>query len=509
MEEEMEIEPVFEVREIDLDYEFDAVQFFDFTREESPSESRDAELWFESLPSYPPSPFVTKLILGEENLMENVTTPAKYKEADAISILQENDSENEMDLEFSSMNATKRGSSRGIFTSIQKVLQKVLIQSFQLTTGLATSNHVSTDEPKAKPKGTELYMPRSSTLMKSTASQLAKQNHPAQVATSRFKKVQVPNGNRSIGHASVVESQAAKRQKLDGGLTRKVDEVKQQLTLVHKAPKKDGTAHRNTINTKPKLTVPRQPELRTAHRAQRTLPKNGAEQGDVTSAMHKFKARPLNRKILEAPALPLLKKSVPKLPEFQEFHLKTSERALQLSSAVSSSTFRKDDYDKGPVKPCTDSANSYGTREDRRLHACDTKYNIKAHPLNKKIFSGKGDKGFFGNNKRETTVPTEFNIHIERRLPQNPPTELFSKLSLMSELQPSKGSQMKLPCPTKGLKENTLVSFQPEHEISINGLDIGGYNKKIYSNEHQELRQQQQLTIAQISSTWGFFWGYI
>ncbi|GMI74486.1 hypothetical protein HRI_001117900 [Hibiscus trionum] len=87
MEEEMEIEPVFEVREIDLDYEFDAAQFFDFTIEESPSEARDAELWFESVPSYPPSPFVRKLVLGEDNLLENVTTPAKYKEADHISIL--------------------------------------------------------------------------------------------------------------------------------------------------------------------------------------------------------------------------------------------------------------------------------------------------------------------------------------------------------------------------------------------------------------------------------------
>ena len=55
MEEEMEIEPVFEVKEIDLDYEFDAARFFDFTREESPAEARETELWFESALSYPPS----------------------------------------------------------------------------------------------------------------------------------------------------------------------------------------------------------------------------------------------------------------------------------------------------------------------------------------------------------------------------------------------------------------------------------------------------------------------
>ncbi|PPS09111.1 hypothetical protein GOBAR_AA11547 [Gossypium barbadense] len=439
MEEEMEIEPVFEVSEVDLDYEFDAAQFFDFTREESPSEARDAERWFESAPSYPPSPFVTKLVLGEGSLLENVTTPVKCKEVDDIGRLPENDSE----LEFSPMDASKRG--------------------------LATSNNIPDDKPKAESNGTKLFMPRSSTLMKPTASQLAKQNCPPQVASTRFKKLQVPNSDRSLVHSSGVGSQAAKRQKLEGGLTHKVNEVKQQTTLVHKVPKKDVTADRNTINIKPKLTIPREPALRTAHRAQRVLPMNGTKQEHVTSAMHKFKARPLNRKILEAPSLPLPKKSVPKLPEFQEFHLKTSERAVQLPSSVSSSSFQTNDYDKGFVKPCTNSTNRNGTREVRsamdatRLDSCDTNYNIKAHLLNKKIFSGKGDLGVSKNIKKETTAPMEYKIRRERRVPQNPPIELFSKLSLTSELQPSNGSQMKLPCPTfistKGLKENRLISF--------------------------------------------------
>lgn len=46
---------VFEVTEIDLEYEFDAARWCDFTREESPLESRVAELWFETAQSYPPS----------------------------------------------------------------------------------------------------------------------------------------------------------------------------------------------------------------------------------------------------------------------------------------------------------------------------------------------------------------------------------------------------------------------------------------------------------------------
>lgn len=57
MDEEMvdEIAEPFLAVEIDLDYEFDAARYFDFSRDESPAEARQAELWFESAKSYPPS----------------------------------------------------------------------------------------------------------------------------------------------------------------------------------------------------------------------------------------------------------------------------------------------------------------------------------------------------------------------------------------------------------------------------------------------------------------------
>lgn len=54
-DEDAEIEHVFVAHEIDLDYEFDAARFFDFTRPETPAEARQAELWFQNAPSYPPS----------------------------------------------------------------------------------------------------------------------------------------------------------------------------------------------------------------------------------------------------------------------------------------------------------------------------------------------------------------------------------------------------------------------------------------------------------------------
>ena len=55
MEEDMEAEPVFEAHEVDIEYEFDAARFFDFTREETQDEACEAEIWFESAKSYPPS----------------------------------------------------------------------------------------------------------------------------------------------------------------------------------------------------------------------------------------------------------------------------------------------------------------------------------------------------------------------------------------------------------------------------------------------------------------------
>lgn len=55
-DEDMEMDMlVFEVTEIDLEYEFDAARWYDFTREELAMESRAAELWFESAQSYPHS----------------------------------------------------------------------------------------------------------------------------------------------------------------------------------------------------------------------------------------------------------------------------------------------------------------------------------------------------------------------------------------------------------------------------------------------------------------------
>ncbi|KAF4369556.1 hypothetical protein F8388_019425 [Cannabis sativa] len=466
MEEDMEVEaePVFEAVEIDLEYEFDAVRFFDFTREETLAEACEAELWFESAKSYPPSPFVAKLVLREDVFLGNVNVSPKSERENPSSSLHGgyHVGEGHEICANDVYNGDYEALKRGIFGNLQKVLN----QPHGLSSGLY--NHLSSNKPKGKTiPSVKASCNRSSTLMKPTASQLAKQNRPAQVGSSRYKMLHLQNKEKSLNSSSGVENQAPKRQKLEGGHLRKVTDGKQQTNLFTRLLKsivEDETTDKNVAHAKLRLTIPREPEFVTEHRAQRTRPRSETEIDQVAPAVRRFKARPLNKKIFEAPSLPLPKRSTPKLPEFHEFRLKTMDRAMQKASSNSVSN-HCNEFDKGPDKISSSSVVENGRRDFRRQEnntfifallrpiTCEVQkqdgdaiHRFKALPLNKKIFSSKGDLGIFRNNKRETTVPMEFNFHTEKRIQHNPPPiDLFSKLSLTSELQPNNGSQLKVP----------------------------------------------------------------
>nr|KYP67225.1 hypothetical protein KK1_013549 [Cajanus cajan] len=448
-EEDMEIEhQVFVAHQIDFDYEFDAVRFFDFSAQESPAQARQAELWFQSAGSYPPSPFVAKLVVRDDDV-------CTYPESD-------------------------RTVSRTVFHHGGMQFSSLFYSRACLTCncvfpGLTFSSKANSGNLNSKVKTAVM---KGSTLMKPTASQLAKQNRPLQSVSSRFQKVQDHNRKINSSTSSGIECQAAKRQKLEGGLLQKVGDVKQQVNFVHKTPKKVATVDQNSGHSKLKITIPREPDLETAHRAQRIRPKTAAEAEVVTVpvAVPRFKARPLNRKILNAPSLPLPKRSTPRLPEFQEFHLKTQERAMQhtSTSTTSSSSLHCNDSNKDLDKHTAVTAQEYKIRDLRRPSAMgapkhdglDFAHSFKARPLNKKILSSKGDIGVFRNRKQETTVPMEFNFHTEKRIQHNPPIELFSKMSLASEVQSNNGSQLNLPRHSrlfvsgcKDSKENIGSSF--------------------------------------------------
>ncbi|KAI4315334.1 hypothetical protein L6164_028156 [Bauhinia variegata] len=459
MEEEMM--QVFVAYEIDLDYEFDAARFFDFSRQETPAEARQAELWFETAGSYPPSPFVSKLVVRDDILLDDSNSRVSAEIEFSEKVMDDNGSK-EADGKISS----------GLLGGILKSFSK---QPSRVTAGLALCSKTFGDGLNYKAKAA---MPRSSTLMNPTVSQLAKQNRPPQYVGFRFAKLlaQDTESERSLLVAYGVENQASKRQKLEGGVLRKVAvaDIKQQTNFVHKAPKKDVRFEQNSAHAKLKLTIPREPDLETAHRAQRM--RNTAEAEHVTVALHRYKARPLNKKILDAPSLPLPQRSTPRLPEFQEFHLKTLERAMQQSSASSSSSLHCNASDKDLGKHSSILAPENKIRDSRRPGTMTAPKhdklnftrNFKARPLNKKIFSSKGEIGVLWNSEQETTVPMEFKLHTEKRIQHSPPIELFSKLCLASELQPNDVSQLKPPRHTgmfrKDSKENILSSFHPERK---------------------------------------------
>ncbi|KAM7258566.1 hypothetical protein ACFE04_014307 [Oxalis oulophora] len=359
-DEEMEIEDSINFYEVDLGYEFDAVRFYDFTLPESLEEALNAEQWFKTASSYPPSPFVTQLISREETANDScVENSVRSDDAD------DGDVNN---------------------------------------TGWRFKSQASTDKPKAKPKSSIKHIPRSSTLMKPTASQLAKQNRPTQVATSRFPTFlgQIDKGSCN----PAIESQASKRQKLEGGNLQKINDGKQHVELLRKVP-------------------------------------------------------------------------------IKEFHLKTSERATQHSSAASSfSDFCNNSYkglDRPSVFPVQDNENTERRRRNTvwapQQDGCGQIHSVKALPLNKKIFSSKGDMGVFRNIKRETTLPMEFNFHTEKKVQHHLPIDLFSKLSLASERQPNNHSSMS----TKVPKENRLNSLHSGNEVthSVKGkpsLSVSSFN---------------------------------
>ncbi|CAN8274165.1 unnamed protein product [Cochlearia groenlandica] len=436
MDEDMEIDPmVFDVREIDLEYEFDAARWFDFSRVESPAESQLAEFWFRSAPSYAPSPFVTKLLLREDVTDDLAEASTRFGDGESEAEACEEDGDSYQH--------------SNLATGLNK-------------TGPMVSNHKNIDKPKFRAKSSIRPTPRSSTLMKPTVSQLAKHNNPSKIhmQVDQFQE-------KSLCGTSGSEVQAAKRQKLDGGLLCKVAQTKQEMNFVHKTPKKDTTLDTNLQHTRTKITIPHEPDFATSHRTHRIRHRDDAKSEQDSTSVYRFKARPFNRKIFDAPSLPIRKKSTPKLPEFHEFRLKTSERALQHSSAVT--TRSHIGTDKCNITDELDGVN----RESRRATAMETpnhtvsegKQAFKAHPLNKKILSSRGDMGIFKNSKREPTLPVEFSFHSEKKAQPDLPTELFSKLSIKSELYQHSGSHTRFPQP-KVSKENRVNPFQAASEVT-------------------------------------------
>ncbi|KAI4347456.1 hypothetical protein L6164_008269 [Bauhinia variegata] len=415
--EEFVIEP-FLREETDLDYEFDAPRFYDFTKPEKFWEAVEAELWFESATSYPPSPFVLKLRMGSTNPKEIVDTSANYRDGESLNNLDD-DPGCCMETEDSAV------------VDDGRVIGKT----------------------KSPGNSTRLS---GSTLMKPTASHLAKQKNPEEVrlhTAGIFRRLQNQN-------SLIINGQATKRQKLETGYLRKAAHLKHQALFAHKTTKQTDLTDVN-LNSRPKITVPQQPDLETARRAQLHKCRIDATLSEQTkSSSHTFKARPLNRKILEAPSISFRKKT-PQLPDFHVFHLKTTERAMQHMSNNARGISRSNSIDIDTRHPIRPNFSDASKQEKNRIVD-----KLRVSPDNK----SKGERGVFRNINEENAFPMELKFTNDKKFLKKPPIESFSKLSLVSEVSEVKQttkSQSKEQPISKGLKENRPESFLQKDKRTV------------------------------------------
>ncbi|XP_048421367.1 uncharacterized protein LOC108866529 [Pyrus x bretschneideri] len=237
------VREAFEGGEIDMDYEFDAPRFYDFTRPKTGREAEEAEEWFLSAGGYQPSllnplAFLEKLL----NLQKRIH-PEPVKNSTEPKDVEEVDSNNCMEAEVSVV-VDDNIRDEVVFT----------VMFYGVSTRLELPNHMALDTPSAKPKspGKSPPLSRSSTLMKPTASQLAEQNHRREIHSNRLLR-RVAKKLRKLDEKSQNSPPPTKRHKLEAGYVRKVaEQLKHQHLWLHKVSKKVGADA-----ARPKVTIRR------------------------------------------------------------------------------------------------------------------------------------------------------------------------------------------------------------------------------------------------------------
>ncbi|KAJ8552754.1 hypothetical protein K7X08_020147 [Anisodus acutangulus] len=385
-----------DVSEIDLEYEFDAARFYDFCRPESTSEAEDAERWFQTAGNYPPSPLIIKLNLGKEITAGNSNGCSRLQEGKSAKSKCNNSY-----IPVGSEVSPSKSKTRGIISK-----------------GQATHEICKTKPEPGSSKA------RGSTLMKPTASHLAKQK-----SQKTSNKTDVKSSQNSLASENI----ATKRQKLEIGYLLKIAHLKHQRLLSHKISKKDTSSIYNSAHPKSKVTVPREPQLEILQRAQRRMCNKDSKSSEITKAKTQMlKAQPLNRNILKAPTLLSLRKTRAPLPEFQLSNSPNADSAAQNALV----DFRR---------PNTQNAVKQGksvTSLKSRSHKCN------------KIFPSREDNGIGEDVGQESTYSMECKSIFDEKLSLHPPIELLNKLSLRSEKEKSDVSQPKKNPSAKELKEN-------------------------------------------------------
>ncbi|CAN6199123.1 unnamed protein product [Urochloa humidicola] len=234
-------------------------------------------------------------------------------------------------------------------------------------------------------------------------------------------------------------------------LVKKFESGTRKLSITSSRSSREDSEGRSKLM----LTRPKEPELQTSHRVRAVRVKSSAElEEEMLAKIPKFRARPFNKKIAEAPAFPPLPRKTPQLPEFNEFHLKTMERATRYADTCSeiSSADTIPSQSKPPkfrqLKPpqlhtaMRARPPSVKSSQELELEELEKAPKFKARPLNKKIFENKGDIGVSAHPKPQvTTAPKEFHFSTDVRLGPPSVADLFDKLSLHSDCSSNSNRQ--------------------------------------------------------------------
>lgn len=205
--------------DIDSEYEFDACQFFDFSRGETECEAEEAENWFRYAHEYPPSPFILKLKMlkaakAKANQMKAQKSNSRKKEADK--------KPRTSSISDGSNNYQGAPSKESIIKGVKNQNQNRIPQ----TKSKSTVN-LSNSKPSA------------SSFMKPTASHLAKQNKERDTRSGGYGRVQKPldSPGEKLRSPTIYSNQPTKRQKLEIGYLRKTAQLKHRTTFMHKIVK--------------------------------------------------------------------------------------------------------------------------------------------------------------------------------------------------------------------------------------------------------------------------------
>ncbi|BAT90100.1 hypothetical protein LR48_Vigan08g104700 [Vigna angularis] len=504
---------------MDETYEFSAPRFFDFIKGETDEESLKAELWFDTALSYAPSPFMPKIKTARSITVDSL---CDFREADkmqkmlaSVDVPERNIYPQSMDAKTEEVEVDKM--QKAPANVDENVLEtNIKPQCLAVTTvkeddAPCTEKEriendykgdsgcfVSSAEGASAEVAKDACTPKPALLKKVTTSTNSKKTQNKKILTNTKSQLKSATGKSIAGtlHLSQ-ENQAIKRQKLEGGKTRQILNVKHQI-LPHNKSKLGFTMSSSTSktnkeerkvyvretpttpasvpfvsmaemmkrfqsstrdlalpniasNTKPKLTLtrPKEPEFETSQRIRPTRVKSSAElEEELMAKIPKFKARPLNKKILQTATLPPIPRSTPQPPEFKEFRLETLARAhhnADTASIASTEVSHKGNSwkphhltePKPPLLQTSLRARPPKVKSSLELEQEELQNipKFRAKPLNKKIFESKGDIGIFCNTKKHVTEPQEFHFATDERIP--PPAsyvaDLFGKLSLKSE----------------------------------------------------------------------------